>query len=66
MPACIVPKVLRKLYCTELLYVILKRIAPEIILKTVYVKALGKEIIPLDAVSKSDEFEEILVIHSEL
>ena len=51
-----------KLYCTELLHVILKRLAPEITLKTTHVTLLGKEIIPLDAVSRSEDFEEILVV----
>jgi len=51
-----------KLYCTELLYVILKRVAPEIILKTRYINFFGKEIILLDAVSESDDFGEILAI----
>jgi hypothetical protein len=45
-----------KLYCTELLYVILKDIAPEIELSTVYMKEIGKVIIPLEAISNSENF----------
>lgn len=48
-----------KLYCTELLYVILKRVRPSLKLNTVYVKKLGKEIIPVEAVSNSEYFSEI-------
>ena len=52
-----------KIYCTELLYVILKNIAPEIELKTVYQKELKKEIIPLEAVSNSDYFTEVYYLN---
>ncbi|MDR0323082.1 MAG: hypothetical protein LBI12_01380 [Treponema sp.] len=48
-----------KLYCTELLYVILKRLMPELELNTVFIKELGREIIPLEAVSNSEYFTEI-------
>jgi hypothetical protein len=48
-----------KIYCTELLYVILKRVLPETKLKTIYIKELGKDIIPLDAISNSEYFSEI-------
>jgi hypothetical protein len=48
-----------KLYCTELLYVILRRIMPELELKTVYVKEMGIEVIPLDAISDSQHFSEV-------
>jgi len=48
-----------KIYCTELLYVILKRALPTIELKTIYIKELGKDIIPLDAISNSNYFSEI-------
>jgi hypothetical protein len=51
-----------KLYCTELLYIILKKIAPEIELKRLYQKELKKEIIPLEAYSNSGYFNEILYI----
>jgi hypothetical protein len=51
-----------KIYCTELLYIILKRITPEIELNTVYVREIGRDIIPLDAVSKSSHFTEIYYI----
>ena len=48
-----------KLYCTELLYVILKRLMPDLILNTVYLKELDREIIPLEAISQSESFSEI-------
>ena len=48
-----------KLYCTELLYVILKRLAPEIELKTIYIGLLGRRIIPLEAISNSEYFYEV-------
>jgi hypothetical protein len=51
-----------KLYCTELLYVILKRIAPEIELKKIYQKVLDKEIIPLEACTDSEYFMEIIYL----
>jgi hypothetical protein len=48
-----------KLYCTELLYVILKRVMPAVKLNTIYVRELGKEIIPPEAISNSEYFSEI-------
>jgi hypothetical protein len=54
-----------KIYCTELLYVILKRIMPQVELPTVFVKELGKDIVPLDAISNSDYFSEIYFIDNE-
>ena len=48
-----------KLYCTELLYVLLQRINPALVLKTRYIRELKKEIIPLDAVSDSENFSEV-------
>ncbi|MCL1929226.1 MAG: hypothetical protein FWG07_10610 [Treponema sp.] len=51
-----------KLYCTELLYVILKRIMPDVKLNTVYLEKTGKEIIPLEAVSNSEFFSEVYFI----
>ena len=48
-----------KLYCTELLYVILRRIDQKLKLNTVYIKGLGKEIIPLESISQSEYFSEI-------
>jgi len=54
-----------KLYCTELLYVILRRLAPEIELKTVYINFLGRKIIPLEAISNSKYFYEIYFITSD-
>jgi hypothetical protein len=53
-----------KLYCTELLFVILTRIQPTIKLETVYVKELEKEIIPLEAVSNSEYFSEVYSINN--
>jgi len=51
-----------KIYCTELLYIILKRLAPEIKLDTIFVNILQREIIPLEAISNSEYFYEILFI----
>ena len=51
-----------KIYCTELLYIVLKKIAPEIELSRVYQKEIKKDLIPLEAVSNSDYFAEILHI----
>ena len=48
-----------KLYCSELLYVILKKIEPSIILNKVFIKEMGKNIIPLDICSQSEYFTEI-------
>jgi len=50
------------IYCTELLYVILKRLAPEKELTKIFVNVLKKEIIPLDAISNSEYFSEIYFI----
>jgi len=51
-----------KLYCTELLYAVIKKIAPDIQLQTIYQKEISKEIVPLEAVSKSDYFTEIAYV----
>jgi len=48
-----------KLYCTELLYVVLKRIDLDIVLNKVFIKEIGKNIIPLDICSQSEYFMEI-------
>ena len=48
-----------ELYCTELLYILLKQLMPSIILNTIYVKELGKEIIPISSISNSEYFLEI-------
>jgi uncharacterized protein YycO len=48
-----------KLYCSELLFVILKKIEPNIILNKVFIKEMGKNIIPLDICSQSEYFTEI-------
>jgi len=49
-----------KIYCTELLYVVLQKVAPEIELKKIYQKELQKEVIPLEAYSNSEYFKEVL------
>ena len=54
-----------KIYCTELLYIILKKIAPEIELKKIFQKELNKEIIPLEACSNSEYFVEVLYVSTE-
>jgi hypothetical protein len=51
-----------KLYCTELLYVILKSIDPSIELQTIFNNEFNCNIIPLEAISNSDYFEEIFYI----
>lgn len=48
-----------ELYCSELLYIILKKIDPNIKLNKVYIKEMGKNIIPLDVCSQSEYFTEI-------
>ena len=48
-----------RIYCTELLYIVLKRIMPDVELHTIYIKELGKDIIPLDAITTSEHFAEI-------
>jgi hypothetical protein len=53
-----------KLYCTELLYAVMKKIAPEIKLQTIYQKELSGDIVPLEAVSNSDYFMEIVYVMS--
>jgi hypothetical protein len=53
-----------KLYCTELLYAVLKKTAPEIQLQTIFQKELNREIVPLEAVSNSAYFEEVAYIRS--
>jgi uncharacterized protein YycO len=49
-----------KIYCTELLYWVLQSIGPEIQLKTV--RKYGIDIVPLEAVSDSGYFRELLYI----
>ena len=51
-----------KLYCTELLYVVLKRLMPDLELRTIFVKEIKKDIIPIDSISNSEYFSEILFI----
>jgi len=51
-----------KLYCTKLLYVVLKKIAPEISLKRVFQKELRREVIPVESCSNSEHFKEIKYI----
>jgi hypothetical protein len=48
-----------KLYCSELLFVIIKKLRPEIELNTIWLKELGKYIIPVDVCSQSDYFIEV-------
>ena len=48
-----------KLYCSELLYVVLKKIDLSIVLNKVFMKEIGKNIIPLDVCSQSEYFVEI-------
>jgi len=48
-----------KLYCSELLFVTLKKIDQKIVLNKVFIKEIGKNIIPLDVCSQSEYFTEI-------
>jgi len=52
----------RKIYCTELLYAVLKSYALENYLTTIYVEKIKKEIVPLDSISHSAAFDEIMYI----
>jgi uncharacterized protein YycO len=47
------------IYCSELLYVILKKLDPQIVLNTVWLKNYGKSIIPLDVCFQSEYFIEV-------
>ena len=51
-----------ELYCTELLYTIVKRLSPEFEFSTTYVKEIGKDIITIDSISNSDYFSEMYFI----
>jgi len=53
-----------ELYCTELLYAVLKRATPELRLNTIFFKD-EKEIIPIDAVSNSGDFSEVYFVGEE-
>ncbi len=48
-----------KLYCSELLYVTLKEISKDLNIKTIWVKELSKNIIPVDICSESNYFIEV-------
>jgi len=50
-----------ELYCTELLYAVLKRAVLELKLGTIYFKE-EKEIIPVDAISNSEYFSEVYFV----
>ncbi len=51
-----------RIYCSELLYIILKRTSPDIELGTIYIKELKKSVIPLDVCVEHEEFEQVLII----
>jgi hypothetical protein len=51
-----------RLYCTELLYAIVKRIVQEIELDIVYIRESERTIIPLEAISNSGYFSEVYFI----
>ncbi|GHU11374.1 hypothetical protein FACS1894151_11040 [Spirochaetia bacterium] len=48
-----------RLYCTELLYAVLKRVAPGVPLATVRLNPPGRDIIPPEACSQSEHFTEV-------
>jgi len=52
----------KRIYCSELMHVILKDIAPEHVLTAVYLESIGKDVIPLDSISASDMFEELFFL----
>jgi hypothetical protein len=52
-----------KLYCTELLYAILKNIDTGVKLRTVFQKELRENIIPLESISNSPDFMEIICLY---
>ena len=51
-----------KLYCSELLYVILRKLDKDTEIKKIWVKEMGKYIIPLDMYTQTEYFEEIYSI----
>jgi len=51
-----------KIYCTELLYAVLKSYGLENYLKTVYFDKINKDIVPLDSISNSAAFDEIFYV----
>lgn len=53
-----------KIYCTELLYITLKRLLPDLKLSNVYINQLNKEIILPEAISDSDYFSEVYFVCS--
>jgi len=53
-----------ELYCTELLYAVLKRANPELRLNTIFFKD-EKEIIPIESVSNSGDFSEVYFVGEE-
>jgi hypothetical protein len=48
------------IYCTELLYVVLREAGFEEILSTLYLDIIGKDIIPLEAITMSSNIDEII------
>jgi hypothetical protein len=48
-----------RLYCTELLYAVLKRVAPGVPLVTVWLNPPGRDIIPPEVCSQSEYFTEV-------
>ncbi|GHU83865.1 hypothetical protein FACS189468_9360 [Spirochaetia bacterium] len=48
-----------RLYCTELLYAVLKRVAPEVSLATVWLNPPGRAVVPPEACSQSERFTEV-------
>jgi hypothetical protein len=51
-----------KIYCTELLYIVLKRLLPDLKLSTVYIAQLNREIIFPEAISGSEYFSEVYFV----
>jgi len=52
-----------EIYCTELLYLAIKQTVPEYSMGKITIRGFDMTIIPLEAVSKSNNFDEILYIN---
>ena len=48
-----------RIYCTELLYVVLKKTGLEHLLSTIFLERINREVIPLDSISNSPHFIKI-------
>jgi hypothetical protein len=51
-----------RVYCTELVYKVIKQIEPDINFHTIFMKEINRNIIPIEAISNSINFEEKLFL----